>query len=100
MERLEGGSAVPERLRGGIVALGNFDGFHRGHQAVVGRAVERAREAGRPVLVATFDPHPVRFFKPDAPRGESRPVIIPVGGVLAPAVAIASPKGTFGADIE
>ena len=67
MERLDGGSAVPERLRGGIVALGNFDGFHLGHQAVVGRAVERARAEGRPVLVATFDPHPVRFFKPDVP---------------------------------
>ena len=65
MERLEGGSAVPERLRGGIVALGNFDGFHAGHQAVVGRAVVRARAEGRPALVATFDPHPVRFFKPD-----------------------------------
>jgi riboflavin kinase/FMN adenylyltransferase len=67
MERLEGGSAVPERFRGGIVALGNFDGFHLGHQAVVGRAVERARAEGRPALVATFDPHPVRYFKPDAP---------------------------------
>jgi riboflavin kinase/FMN adenylyltransferase len=67
MERLDGGSAVPERLRGGIVALGNFDGFHGGHQAVVGRAVERARAEGRPALVATFDPHPVRFFKPDLP---------------------------------
>jgi riboflavin kinase/FMN adenylyltransferase len=67
MERLEGGSAVPARYRGAIVALGNFDGFHLGHQAVVGRAVERARAEGRPVLVATFDPHPVRFFKPDAP---------------------------------
>jgi riboflavin kinase/FMN adenylyltransferase len=67
MERLDGGSAVPERLRGGIVALGNFDGFHAGHQAVVGRAVARGRAEGRPVLVATFDPHPVRFFKPDLP---------------------------------
>ena len=67
MERLDGGSAVPERLRGGIVALGNFDGFHLGHQAVVARAVERARAEGRPVLVATFDPHPVRHFKPDTP---------------------------------
>jgi riboflavin kinase / FMN adenylyltransferase len=67
MERLEGGSAVPEALRGGIVALGNFDGFHAGHQAVVGRAVERGRAERRPVLVATFDPHPVRFFKPDLP---------------------------------
>lgn len=67
MERLDGGSAVPEALRGSIVALGNFDGFHLGHQAVVGRAVERGRAEGRPVLVATFDPHPVRFFRPDAP---------------------------------
>ncbi|MBA3678092.1 MAG: bifunctional riboflavin kinase/FAD synthetase [Sphingosinicella sp.] len=67
MERLDGSSAVPDALRGGIVALGNFDGFHGGHQAVVGRAVERARAEGRPTLVATFDPHPVRFFKPDLP---------------------------------
>ncbi|HYJ82193.1 MAG TPA: bifunctional riboflavin kinase/FAD synthetase [Allosphingosinicella sp.] len=67
MERLDGGSAVPQALRGGIVALGNFDGFHSGHQAVVGRAVERGRAEGRPVLVATFDPHPVRFFRPGAP---------------------------------
>jgi riboflavin kinase/FMN adenylyltransferase len=66
MERLDGGSAVPAQLRGGIVALGNFDGFHLGHQAVVGRAVEDARASGRPALVATFDPHPVRFFRPDA----------------------------------
>lgn len=67
MERLDGGSAVPAPLRGGIVALGNFDGFHKGHQAVVGRAVARARAEGRPALVATFDPHPMRFFKPDVP---------------------------------
>ncbi|HET9638706.1 MAG TPA: bifunctional riboflavin kinase/FAD synthetase [Allosphingosinicella sp.] len=67
MERLDGGSAVPQALRGGIVALGNFDGFHEGHQAVVGRAVERGRAEGRPVLVATFDPHPVRFFRPETP---------------------------------
>ena len=67
MERLDGGSVIPGRLRGGIVALGNFDGFHAGHQAVVGRAIARARAEGRPALVATFDPHPVRYFKPDAP---------------------------------
>jgi riboflavin kinase/FMN adenylyltransferase len=67
MERLDGGSAVPASLRGGIVALGNFDGFHKGHQAVVGRAVARARAEGRPARVATFDPHPMRFFRPDSP---------------------------------
>jgi riboflavin kinase/FMN adenylyltransferase len=66
MRRLDGGALAPADLRGGVVALGNFDGFHLGHQAVVGRAVARARSEGRPALVATFDPHPVRFFKPDA----------------------------------
>ncbi|OAN58877.1 bifunctional riboflavin kinase/FAD synthetase [Sphingomonas sp. TDK1] len=67
MQRLDGGSAVPLPLRGAIVALGNFDGFHLGHQAVVGRAVTRARTEGRPAIVATFDPHPRRFFQPEAP---------------------------------
>lgn len=67
MQRLDGGSAVPPSLAGGIVALGNFDGFHLGHQAVVGRAVAAARAAGRPALVATFDPHPRAFFRPETP---------------------------------
>lgn len=66
MQRLDGGSAVPAHLRGAIVALGNFDGFHLGHQAVVGRAVARARAEGRPAIVATFDPHPQRYFRPDS----------------------------------
>jgi len=66
MTRLDGGSAVPPPFRGAIVALGNFDGFHLGHQAVVGRAVARARAEGRPAIVATFDPHPKRFFRPDS----------------------------------
>ncbi len=66
MQRLDGGSVIPPHLAGGIVALGNFDGFHLGHQAVIGCAVERARAEGRPALVATFDPHPVRHFRPDA----------------------------------
>src|SRR3546814_8074002 len=49
------------------MALGNFDGFHAGHQAVVRRAVARARAQGRPAIVATFDPHPMRLFRPDTP---------------------------------
>jgi riboflavin kinase/FMN adenylyltransferase len=67
MERLPGDRPVLDSLRGGVVALGNFDGFHIGHQAVVGRALALARELGRPALVATFDPHPARLFRPDAP---------------------------------
>ena len=66
MIRLHSRSPVPDHLRGAVVALGNFDGFHRGHQAVVGEAIRRARAQGRPAIVATFDPHPKRFFTPDA----------------------------------
>jgi riboflavin kinase/FMN adenylyltransferase len=65
--RLDHRQPVPEGLRGGIVALGNFDGFHLGHQAVVREAVEWARGDGRPAIVATFDPHPVRHFAPHVP---------------------------------
>lgn len=67
MQRLTLSGGVPDNLRGGIVALGNFDGFHLGHQAVVSRAVAAGFHQRRPVVVATFDPHPVRFFKPDVP---------------------------------
>jgi riboflavin kinase/FMN adenylyltransferase len=49
------------------MALGNFDGFHGGHQAVVKRARDWAKAEGRPFIIATFDPHPVRLFRPDAP---------------------------------
>ena len=66
MIRLDSRSPIPEALRGAIIALGNFDGFHRGHQAVVGEAIAWARAEGRPAIVATFDPHPVRLFVPDA----------------------------------
>jgi riboflavin kinase/FMN adenylyltransferase len=65
--RLHATEPMPEALRGGVIALGNFDGFHLGHQAVAGEAVGWARETGRPAIIATFDPHPVRYFKPDAP---------------------------------
>ena len=67
MERITDGAALSTELRGGIVALGNFDGFHRGHQAVVGRALDVAGRQRRPALVATFDPHPARLFKPELP---------------------------------
>lgn len=65
MIRLDHRLSVPETLHGAILALGNFDGFHQGHQAVVGEAVRWARDEGRPAIVATFDPHPVRFFQPE-----------------------------------
>jgi len=64
--RLDHRHPVPPSLRGAVIALGNFDGFHRGHQAVAGAALDWARAEGRPAIIATFDPHPVRHFKPDA----------------------------------
>ena len=67
MQRLTLAGGVPDNLKGSIVALGNFDGFHLGHQAVVGRAIQRGFHERRPVIVATFDPHPVRYFKPEVP---------------------------------
>ena len=67
MIRLDHREPVPGGLRGAIVALGNFDGFHLGHQAVVREAVEWARSEDRPAIVATFDPHPVRHFAPHVP---------------------------------
>jgi len=67
MQRLTHDQPIPEALRGAVIALGNFDGFHLGHQAVVGRAVQRGAHERRPVIVATFDPHPVRHFRPDTP---------------------------------
>ncbi|MQW87348.1 bifunctional riboflavin kinase/FAD synthetase [Sinorhizobium saheli] len=58
---------LPERLHGGVVAIGNFDGVHRGHQSVLNRALEVARDRGVPALVLTFEPHPRTVFRPDQP---------------------------------
>lgn len=65
--RLSSRDPMPEALRGAVVALGNFDGFHLGHQAVAGEAIRQAKAAGKPAIIATFDPHPVRFFAPHVP---------------------------------
>ncbi|MFK3689245.1 bifunctional riboflavin kinase/FAD synthetase [Agrobacterium tumefaciens] len=58
---------LPEALRGGVVAIGNFDGVHRGHRAVLDRALELAEARGVPAMVLTFEPHPRSVFKPDTP---------------------------------
>jgi riboflavin kinase/FMN adenylyltransferase len=55
---------VPARARGAVVALGNFDGLHRGHRAVIGEAQAIAGRLGAPWGVVTFEPHPRRFFQP------------------------------------
>jgi riboflavin kinase / FMN adenylyltransferase len=65
--RLSHRDLMPDALRGAVIALGNFDGFHLGHQAVAGRAIALAKQQSRPAIIATFDPHPVRHFVPGAP---------------------------------
>jgi riboflavin kinase/FMN adenylyltransferase len=51
-------------LRGAVLAMGNFEGVHRGHRAVIAAALERARAIGRPAAALTFAPHPRAFFNP------------------------------------
>jgi riboflavin kinase / FMN adenylyltransferase len=51
-------------LRGAVVAIGNFDGVHRGHRAVIATALDRARSLGKPAAALTFEPHPRAFFNP------------------------------------
>ncbi|MEP9389041.1 bifunctional riboflavin kinase/FAD synthetase [Mesorhizobium sp. KR9-304] len=64
---LTGAEPLDATLRGGVVAIGNFDGVHRGHQAVLQRALEEAARRGVPVLALTFEPHPRKVFRPDVP---------------------------------
>jgi riboflavin kinase/FMN adenylyltransferase len=58
---------VPPHMRGACAALGNFDGLHIGHRAVVASAQRAANASGAPLAVATFEPAPRRYFQPDAP---------------------------------
>ncbi len=60
-------SAAIAALQGGVVAIGNFDGVHRGHRTVIAASVRRARSLGRPAVALTFEPHPRRFLRPQVP---------------------------------
>ncbi len=60
------GAPPPDRLRRSVVAIGNFDGVHLGHRAVIGAAIEQARSIHRPAAALTFEPHPRSFFQPEA----------------------------------
>lgn len=72
-------SRTPDELRGGAVAVGNFDGMHRGHRALIGHCRAMADAINGPALALTFEPHPRSLFQLDAPpfrltpfRGKSR----------------------------
>ena len=58
---------LPASLKGGVVAIGNFDGVHRGHRSVLERALLLSQDRNVPALVLTFEPHPRTVFRPDSP---------------------------------
>jgi len=64
---IRGWTDLPASDRGAAVAMGSFDGVHRGHQQVIALATEAGRRLGAPVGVITFDPHPRAYFRPDEP---------------------------------
>ncbi|MBO1416433.1 bifunctional riboflavin kinase/FAD synthetase [Streptomyces sp. FH025] len=64
MQRWRGLEEIPGDWGRSVVTIGSFDGVHRGHQLIIGRAVERARELGLPSVVVTFDPHPREVIRP------------------------------------
>jgi riboflavin kinase/FMN adenylyltransferase len=61
---LQRGFENPAAYRGGYVSIGNFDGVHRGHQSIVSTLVAKARQAGVPAVVLTFNPHPIHLLRP------------------------------------
>jgi riboflavin kinase/FMN adenylyltransferase len=64
---VRGEGSADHALDGAVVAIGNFDGVHRGHRAVIATARSRAKALGRPAAALTFEPHPRNFFQPDTP---------------------------------
>lgn len=98
-EIVRGWRGLGEALKGASVAVGAFDGVHRGHQAVIASAREAAKALGAPLGVVSFDPHPRRWFQPDAapfrlmqpeqmaaalaPLGVERLYLLPFDGEMA-----------------
>ncbi len=67
-------SELPTECRGAVVAIGNFDGVHLGHRAVLAQAADIARTKGCPLGALVFEPHPREFFQPEAPRFRLTPL--------------------------
>lgn len=64
---IHGADAWPRTIGKPVIAIGNFDGLHRGHRAVIAEAKALAQALNAPTALLTFEPHPRSFFKPDAP---------------------------------
>lgn len=65
MELIRGLQNIRPEHRGCVATIGNFDGVHLGHQAVIGELAEEGQDLGLPTLVATFEPLPMEVFRPD-----------------------------------
>lgn len=73
MQRWRGLEDIPQDWGRSVVTIGSYDGVHRGHQLIIGRAVQRARDLGLPSVVVTFDPHPSEVVRP----GSHPPLLAP-----------------------
>src|SRR3954465_4169198 len=90
-------TAIP---RGAVVAMGNFDGVHLGHRAVIKAALEMAQSLDRPAFAVTFEPHPRSFFSPNTPQfrlsSETNKLRLLAGAGLAGAVVMTFDKARAG----
>ncbi|GHF55218.1 bifunctional riboflavin kinase/FAD synthetase [Streptomyces morookaense] len=73
MQRWRGLEDIPQDWGRSVVTIGSYDGVHRGHQLIIGRTVDRARDLGMPAVVVTFDPHPSEVVRP----GSHPPLLAP-----------------------
>ena len=97
-------TSVHDIPRGAVVAMGNFDGVHLGHRAVIGAALRMAQEHGRPAFAVTFEPHPRRCFSPNTPQfrltDETGKLRLLAGTGLAGAVVMTFDKNRAGTSAQ
>src|SRR4030081_2963499 len=90
--------------KGAVVAMGNFDGVHLGHRAVITAALQMGRAHGRPALAVTFEPHPRSFFSPNSPQfrltDEAGKLRLLAGTGLAGAVVMTFDKARAGTSAQ
>jgi riboflavin kinase/FMN adenylyltransferase len=94
-------AAIP---KGAVVAMGNFDGVHLGHRAVITAALQMGRAHGQPALAVTFEPHPRSFFSPNSPQfrltDEAGKLRLLAGTGLAGAVVMTFDKARAGTSAQ
>ncbi|MBR1271895.1 bifunctional riboflavin kinase/FAD synthetase [Bradyrhizobium sp. AUGA SZCCT0222] len=90
--------------KGAVVAMGNFDGVHLGHRAVIAAALNMGRAHGKPAFAVTFEPHPRSFFSPNSPQfrltDETNKLRLLAGTGLAGAVVMTFDKGRAGTSAQ